>query len=115
MVVCRVTVLFWLALAWTLSPVAARPQTDAFADEIPIERCDILPVVKLRIDSTDMRFLLDTGGTTVLNIKTFASGRSKQIQITSWSGTAATSAREVFLPELVLGRHHLRNVKLPTM
>lgn len=115
MVVCRVTVLFWLALAWTLSPVAARPQTDAFADEVPIERCDILPVVKLRIDSTDMRFLLDTGATTVLNIKTFASGRSKQIQITSWSGTAATSAREVFLPELVLGSHHLRNVKLPAI
>ncbi len=59
-------------------------------------------MVKLRIDSTDMRFLLDTGATTVLNIKTFSSGRSKQIQITSWSGTAETNEREVFLPELVL-------------
>jgi hypothetical protein len=57
----------------------------------------------------------DTGATTVLNIKTFSSGRSKQIQITSWSGTAATRAREGFLPELALGSHHLSNVKLPAI
>ena len=42
-------------------------------------------------------------------------GRSKQIQVTSWSGTAATSAREVFLPELTLASHRLRNLKLPAI
>jgi hypothetical protein len=84
-------------------------------DEIPIERCDRLPVVKVRIDGTEMRFLLDTAATTMLNLKSFSTGRSKQIQITSWSGTAATSAKEVSLPELRLGNHMLQNLKLPAI
>src|SRR5215469_6768551 len=83
--------------------------------EIPIERCDVLPIVKIRIDGADMRFLLDTAATTMLNLKSFSSGRSKQIQISSWSGTAATSAREVSLPELTFGEHTLRNLKLPAI
>jgi hypothetical protein len=62
-----------------------------------------------------MRFLLDTGATTILNLSSFASGRSRDIQVTSWSGTAATSAREVRLPELTLGSHHLRDLKLPAI
>ena len=83
--------------------------------EIPIERCDVLPVVKVRIDDTDMRFLLDTAATTVLNLKSFSAGRSKEIQISSWSGTVPTSAREVSVPELVFGEHHLRSLKLPAI
>src|SRR5438046_8563621 len=43
------------------------------SDSIPIERCDLLPVVKIRIDGADMRFLLDTGATTMLNLKSFRS------------------------------------------
>lgn len=85
------------------------------SSEIPIERCDVLPVVKVRIDNADMRFLLDTAATTVLNLKSFSSGRSKKIQISSWSGTAATSAREVSLPELIFGEHHLHDLKLPAI
>jgi len=84
-------------------------------NEIPIERCDRLPVVSAQIGGTTVRFLLDTGATTVLNIKSFASGRIKEIQVTSWSGTAATSAREVSVPELSLGNHHLRDLKLPAI
>jgi predicted aspartyl protease len=72
-------------------------------------------VVKIRIDGADMRFLLDTGATTMLNLKTFSSGRSKQIQVSSWSGTAATSARGVSLPEFALGTHRLRDLKLPAI
>jgi uncharacterized protein DUF4440/aspartyl protease len=83
--------------------------------EIPIERCDVLPVVKVRIDDTDMRFLLDTAATTVLNLKSFSAGRSKEIQISSWAGTVPTSAREVSVPELVFGEHHLRSLKLPAI
>ena len=90
-------------------------QEPVSANEIPIERCDLLPVVKVRIDGADMRFLLDTGATTMLNLKSFASGRSKKIQVTSWSGTAATSAREVSLPELALGNHRLHDLKLPAI
>src|SRR5215472_5962082 len=96
-------------------PRVAVAQDSSHSDEIPIERCDLLPDVKLRIDGADMRFLLDTGATTMLNLKSFSSGRSKQIQVTSWSGTAATSAREVSLPELTLGSHRLRDLKLPAI
>jgi len=85
------------------------------SSEIPIERCDVLPVVKVRIDGAEMRFLLDTAATTVLNLKTFSSGRSKEIRISSWTGTAATSAREVSLPDLVFGEHKLLSLKLPAI
>ncbi|HLK03704.1 MAG TPA: DUF4440 domain-containing protein [Candidatus Acidoferrum sp.] len=85
------------------------------ASEIPIERCDVLPVVMVRIDGSDMRFLLDTAATTVLNLRTFSAGRSKEIQISSWAGTVPTSAREVSLPELIFGEHHLRDLKLPAI
>jgi len=97
------------------SPPIPRAQELASSNEIPIERCDLLPVVKVRIDGTDMRFLLDTGATTMLNLKSFSSGRSQKIQVTSWSGTAATSAREVSLPEFTLGAHRLKDLKLPAI
>ena len=90
-------------------------QIQTAAEEIPLERCDHLPVVKVKIDKTDMRFLVDTAATTMLNLKSFSSGRSKRISITSWSGTAATSAREVSLPELALGSHRLSDLKLPAI
>jgi len=87
----------------------------ADADEIPIEKCDVLPVVRVKIGGSEMRFLLDTGATTILNLHSFASGGSKEIQVSSWSGTAATSAREVRLPELELGNHRLKDLKLPAI
>src|SRR5215470_16100028 len=114
MVRVGVTAILFLLLSGCLPRVAVA-QDSSPSDDIPIERCDLLPVVKLRIDGADMRFLLDTGATTMLNLKSFSSGRSKQIQVTSWSGTAATSAREVSLPELALGTHRLRVLKLPAI
>jgi hypothetical protein len=51
----------------------------------------------------------------MLNLKSFSSGRSQKIQVTSWSGTAATSAREVSLPEFTLGAHRLKDLKLPAI
>ena len=85
------------------------------ADEIPIEKCDVLPVVRVKIAGSEMRFLLDTGATTILNLRSFASGGSKEIQVSSWNGTAATSAREVRLPELALGSHRLKDLRLPAI
>jgi len=105
-------------LLWMSGPFFAthlRAQTSASLDEIPIERCDRLPVVRAHIANTEVRFLLDTGATTMLNIKSFAGGHIKEIQVTSWTGTAATSAREVSVPELVLGKHRLLNLKLPAI
>ena len=84
-------------------------------DEIPIEKCDVLPVVRVHIDGADMRFLLDTGATTILNLSSFATGHSKNIEVTSWTGTAATSAREVRLPELTLGKQSLHDLRLPAI
>ena len=104
--------LFFCSLAFC---VVASAQDPSHASEIPIERCDVLPVVKVRIDGAEMRFLLDTAATTVLNIKSFSSGRSKEIRISSWTGTAATSAREVFIPEMAFGEHRLRDLKLPAI
>src|SRR6266436_8824457 len=95
--------------------VVASAQDPSPTCEIPIERCDVLPVVKVRIDGAEMHFLLDTAATTVLNIKSFSSGRSKEIRISSWTGSAATSAREVFIPELAFGEHRLRDLKLPAI
>jgi len=62
-----------------------------------------------------MRFLLDTAATSMLNLKSFSLGRSKEIKVTSWSGTAATSAREVFVPEILFGDHRLRDLRLPAI
>ena len=103
---------FFCLLAFCLR---ARAQEPKATSEIPIERCDLLPIVKVRIDGVDMRFLLDTAATSMLNLKPFSSGRSKEIQVTSWSGTAATSAREVFLPEILFGDHRLRDLRLPAI
>jgi len=91
------------------------PAGSGGSEEIPIEKCDVLPVVKVKIDGTEMRFLLDTGATTMLNLRSFSTGRSKNVEVTSWSGTLATSAREVRLPELALGNHRLKDLKLPAI
>ena len=62
-----------------------------------------------------MHFLVDTAASTMLNIRSFSGGTSKEVHIASWTGTAATSAREVSLPELTLGKHTLHDLKLPAI
>jgi hypothetical protein len=62
-----------------------------------------------------MGFLLDTGARTILNLASFTAGQSKSIEVSSWSGTAATSAREVRLPELRLGKHFLHDLRMPAI
>jgi len=105
----------FLAMAQSLFPATLFAQSSPATNEVPIERCDRLPVVKVRIGSSEMRFLVDTASTTILNLKSFNSGRRKEIQIYSWSGTATTSAREVSISELTLGSHHLRDLRLPAV
>jgi uncharacterized protein (TIGR02246 family) len=94
---------------------SVRAQTHDKKDEIPIERCDRLPVVTIKVAGENRRFLLDTAATTILNLKSFTSGESKQIHIYSWSGDAATSASEVVLPQVELGTHKLRDLKVPAI
>jgi hypothetical protein len=94
----------------------ATPRSGTTPEEIPIERCDRLPMVKVLVGSAEMRFLVDTGATSMLNLKSFSGGRRmKEIEVTSWSGTAATSAREVSIAEFSLGSHRLLNLKLPAI
>jgi ketosteroid isomerase-like protein len=90
-------------------------QTHDKKDEIPIERCDSLPVVTMKVGGENRRFLLDTAATTILNLKSFTSGESRQVRIYSWSGGAATNAREVLLPQVELGTHKLHDLKLPAI
>jgi uncharacterized protein (TIGR02246 family) len=96
-------------------PLSASAQDNSAKDEIPIERCDRLPVVKVHVAGKEMHFLVDTAASTMLNIHSFSGGTSKEVHIASWTGTAATSAREVSLPELTLGKHTLRDLKLPAI
>ena len=107
------SLLFCLSCA--LLPATTSAQDSAAKDEIPIERCDRLPVVEVEVAGKHLQFLLDTGATSLLNLKSFAGGHSKQVHIASWTGTAATSAREVSLAELTIGKHVLRNLKLPAI
>ena len=101
----------------TLIPAAqcAQAQTPANGSEIPLQRCDRLPIVILRADNVDKRFLIDTAATSLLNEKSFPRGRSRTVQIQSWNETTALSAREVSIGELSLGNHILQGVKLPAI
>jgi hypothetical protein len=83
--------------------------------EIPLQRCDRLPVVIIQVDKVEMHFLVDTAATSMLNLKSFSTGYSKQVQISSWNGTKSASAKEVFLPEIRLGNRRLVDVKLPAV
>ncbi len=56
---------------------SVRAQTHDKKDEIPIERCDRLPVVTMKVAGENRRFLLDTAATTILNLKSFTSGESE--------------------------------------
>jgi ketosteroid isomerase-like protein len=109
---------FASAILW----LAAQPQRlnaqtapSASAAEIPLQRCDRLPVVIIQVNDADKRFLIDTAATSMLNEKSFASGHSKEIRVQSWNQTAALSAKVVSISELRLGSHILRNVTLPAI
>ena len=87
----------------------------AHAQELPLERCDTLPVIDVQIAGLHKWFLVDTAATSMLNLESFAEGQARNIHVTSWSGTLATSAKEVTLPDLSLGRTTLIEIKLPAI
>ncbi len=94
---------------------SARAQTLTNGTEIPLQRCDRLPVVILQVDKADKRFLIDTAATSILNEKSFTSRHTKEIRVQSWNETTALNAREVSIGELSLGSHSLRAIKLPAI
>jgi ketosteroid isomerase-like protein len=87
----------------------------AHAQELPLERCDALPVIDVQIAGLHKWFLVDTAATSMLNLESFAEGQARDIHVTSWSGTLATSAKEVTLPDLSLGKTKLIELKLPAI
>jgi ketosteroid isomerase-like protein len=93
---------------------AILPRT-ARAQELPLERCDVLPMIEVEVAGLHKWFLVDTAATSMLNLESFATGQAKDIHVTSWSGTLATSAKEVTLPDLSVGRTKLLEVKLPAI
>ena len=87
----------------------------AHAQELPLERCDVLPTIEVQVAGLHKWFLVDTAATSILNLGSFAEGQARDIRVTSWSGTLATSAKEVTLPDLTVGRTKLLEVKLPAI
>lgn len=96
-----------LAFLLLLTPLASRAQ------EIPLDNCRQLPIVKGTAEGHPVQFLLDTGASaTMLNLKSFSSLDAAEITLESWSGTVGTRAREVVLRDLTIGEHSLVNLKL---
>jgi len=87
----------------------------ARAQELPLERCDALPVIDVQVAGLHKLFLVDTAATSILNLGSFEAGQARDIRVTSWSGTLATSAKEVTLPDLTVGRTKLMELKLPAI
>ena len=83
--------------------------------EIPLQHCDRLPVIVVQVEKVEMRFLIDTAATSMLNVKSFSSGRSKQVQISSWNGVKSADAKEVSLTEIQVGNRRLVDVNLPAV
>jgi ketosteroid isomerase-like protein len=100
---------FALLLAVEIAPISADAQ------EIPLKHCDALPVIEVAVGSQSMLFLVDTAATSILNLKSFAEGKTRDIEVTSWTGTLATSAREVTLKEVAIGNTKLTDLKLPAV
>ena len=108
-----------IASAGLIFPLVAlngAAQTSTPATEIPMQRCDRLPVVIVQVDKEKKRFLVDTAATSFLNAKSFTGGRTpKEVQINSWNQTTTLHASDISIDELSLGGHVIRNVQLPAI
>jgi ketosteroid isomerase-like protein len=111
----RLLVCFFGSLIVTLAARGAQAQAATNDSEIPLQRCDRLPVAILQVDKADKRFLIDTAATSILNAKSFTSERTKQVHVQSWNETTELKAREVWIGEITLGSHSVRGVRLPAI
>src|SRR5258708_13533937 len=85
-----------LLLAMGLAPIPGAAQ------EIPLKHCGKLPVIEVEGASQSMLFLVDTAATSFLDLKSFAEGKRRDIEITSWTGTLATSPKEVTQKKMII-------------
>ena len=91
------------------APAAVRAQ------EIPLGHCDTLPVVQVAAAGRPGWFLVDTAATSMLNLESFPQGTARDMRVTSWRGTLATSAKEVTVAELAVGRTKIVELTLPAI
>lgn len=103
---CRLLTPLWLPLFLGAIPFSAGAQ------EIPLKHCDALPVVEVTVGSQPMLFLVDTAATSMLNLNSFAAGKAQGTRVTSWTGTLATSGRQVTLDELTVGNTKLLRLEM---
>lgn len=83
------------------------------AQEVPLDNCRQLPIVKATVAGHGFQFLLDTGAAaTLLNLKSFSSLDSTEITMESWNGTVGARAHEVVLHDFTIGERTLVNLKL---
>jgi len=87
----------------------------ARAQEIPIETCDRLPVVRVSISGMKYLFLVDTAATSMLNMKSFPHGDPSTISVTSWSGTVEARSQDVIVGDLDVGGRHFKSLHLPAV
>ncbi len=94
-------------------PVLLLGRNSLAAQEVPLERCDHLPAIRVEVaGNKPMLFLVDTAATSLLNLKSFVLGDAREVEISSYRGTANTRAREVSPPEMKIGSYHLLGVKM---
>jgi len=55
---------------------------------------------------------VDTAATSMLNLNSFAAGKAQGTRVTSWTGTLATSGRQVTLDELTVGNTKLMRLDM---
>jgi len=99
-------------LLLVLTPLMADSMS---AEEIDIVKCDVLPVVEVRVSGLKFHFLVDTAATSFLDIRSFRVGEAKAVAVTSWSGTTDAKAKRVTINDLSLGDHHFHNLILPAV
>jgi ketosteroid isomerase-like protein len=100
-----------LARLWLPLLLAAMPSPGG-AQEIPLKHCDALPVVEVAIAGQPMLFLVDTAATSMLNLSSFTTGKAQGTRVTSWTGTLATSGRQVTLDDLTVGSTKLVKLEM---
>lgn len=95
-----------------LLSLAAVMPAHALAEDVPLETCDRLPVLHVKVSGMDFLFLVDTAATSMLNLNSFSHGEASSISVTSWSGTRQTRAQEVTLADFTVGEHHIKVLTL---
>jgi hypothetical protein len=83
------------------------------AQDVPLDNCKQLPMVKATVGKRQFQFLVDTGsGYTLLNQKSFPSPDTTEIMMESWNGREGAQAHVVVLPDFRIGEDALYNLKL---